>query len=225
MGTAVLKQQFASALGQVLEWQARPEPEKVPTGIPEIDAAAGGGLPRGCLTEIFGPPSSGRATLLASILAQVTARQEVCALVDAEDQFDPASAAAAGVELKRLLWVRCKQNAEHALRAVDLLVQGGGFGVVALDMGDTPAAAARRISLASWFRLRRAVEHTPTVLLAITRQPTAGTCASLTLECEREKVEWSGVRAASRLLRGMRVRATSTHRRKACSPVFMVKAI
>ncbi len=225
MGAAVLKQQFASALGEMLEWQARTEPERVCTGIPEIDAAAGGGVPRGCLTEIFGPPSSGRASLLVSILAQGTARQEICALVDAEDQFDPASAAAAGVELDRLLWVRCAHNAEHALRAVDLLTQGGGFGVVALDLGDTPAAAARRISLASWFRLRRAVEHTPTVLLAITRQPTARTCASLTLECARERVQWSGARAASRLLRGMRVRATSTYRRKACSPVFMVKAI
>jgi recombination protein RecA len=225
MGAAVLKQQLASALGGPWEWQLQPEPEKISTGIPEIDAAVGGGLPRGCLTEIFGPASSGRASLLVSILAQATARQEVCALVDAEDQFDPVSAAAAGVELKRLLWVRCKQNVEHALRAVDLLVQGGGFGVVALDMGDTPPATARRISLASWFRLRRAVEHTPTVLLAITRQSNAGSCASLTLACARERVEWSGARATSRLLLGMRVRATSTHRRKACSPVFMAKAI
>lgn len=222
MGTAVLRQQFESVLG---EWQARPEPETASTGIAEIDAAIAGGLPRGCLTEIFGPPSSGRASLLASILAQATARQEICALVDAEDAFDPASAAAAGVELERLIWVRCGHNAEHALKAADLLIQGGGFGVVALDLGDTPPETARRISLTSWFRLRRAVEHTPTVLIAVARQSNARTCASLTLECVRERVDWSGARFTSRLLRGVRVRATSTCRRKACSPAFTVKAI
>ena len=222
MGTAVLRRQFESVLG---EWQARPEPETAPTGIAEIDAAIGGGLPRGCLTEIFGPPSSGRASLLASVLAQATARQESCALVDAEDAFDPASAFAAGVALERLLWVRCGHNAEHALKAVDLLIQGGGFGVVALDLGDTPSETARRISLTSWFRLRRAVENTPTVLIAVARQPNARTCASLTLECARERVEWSGARFTSRLLRGVRVRATSTYRRKACSPAFTARAI
>jgi recombination protein RecA len=222
MGAAVLRQQFESVLD---EWQVRPEPEAAPTGIAEIDAAIGGGVPRGCLTEIFGPPSSGRASLLASILAQATARLESCALVDAEDAFDPASAAAAGVALERLLWIRCDHNAEHALKAADLLIQGGGFGVVALDLGDTPPETARRISLTSWFRLRRAVEHTPTALIAVARQSNACTCASLTLECRRERVDWSGARFTSRLMRGVRVRATSTSRRKTCSPAFTVKAI
>jgi hypothetical protein len=177
------------------------------------------------MTEIFGPASSGRTSLLASILAQATARQEICALVDAEDAFDPVSAASAGVALDRLLWVRCRHSAEQALKAADLLIQGGGFGVVAMDLGDTPPETARRISLTSWFRLRRAVEHTPAVLIAIARRPNARTCASLTIECARERVEWSGARFTSRLLRGVKVRATSTQRRKACSPAFTVKAI
>jgi len=222
MDGAALRQEFESILG---DWTARQEPERAATGIAEIDAALGGGLPRGALTEIHGPASSGRASLLASILAQATARQEICALVDAEDAFDPASAAAAGVALDRLLWVRCQQDAEQALKAADLLIQGGGFGVVALDMGDTPPETARRISLTSWFRLRRAVEHTPAVLIAVSRHPNARTCASLSMECARERVEWSGARFTSRLLRGMRVRATSVQRRKACSPAFTVKAI
>jgi hypothetical protein len=205
MGAALLQKQFESLLGGGLGWQAKPLPETVPSGVPEIDRATGG-LPRGSLTEIFGAPSSGRASLLVSILAKATARQEFCALVDAEDGFDPVSAAAAGVELPRLLWIRCIHNAEHALRAADLLLQGGGFGVVALDLGDTPAPAARRISLTSWFRLRRAVEHTPTVLVAIARQANAKTCASLLLELSRERARWSGGKLASaRLLAGMRV--------------------
>jgi hypothetical protein len=205
MGAALLQKQFESLLGGGLGWQAKPLPETVPSGVPEIDRATGG-LPRGSLTEIFGAPSSGRASLLVSILAKATARQEFCALVDAEDGFDPVSAAAAGVELPRLLWIRCIHNAEHALRAADLLLQGGGFGVVALDLGDTPAPAARRISLTSWFRLRRAVEHTPTVLIAVGRQSNAKTCASLMLELSRGHARWSGGKLASaRLLGGTRV--------------------
>ena len=101
MGAAVLKKQFESVLGGARDWQFRPEPELVPTGVAEVDAATGG-LPRGCLTEIVGPASSGRMSLLVSILAAATGRQEVaCALVDAEDAFAPHSAADAGVQLSR----------------------------------------------------------------------------------------------------------------------------
>src|ERR1700751_1322356 len=122
MPAAALKMQFESILGGHLDWQSRPAPECVPSGFPPLDAATGG-LPRGCLTEIFGPPSSGRTSLLLSILAQATDREEVCALIDAENAFYPRSAQAAGVPLERLLWVR-SGNAEHALKAADLLIQG-----------------------------------------------------------------------------------------------------
>src|SRR4029077_3122990 len=121
-------------LGGRVGWQSRPALEWVRCGISEVDAATGG-LPRGCLTEIVGPSSSGRTRLLVSILAEATTREEVCALVDAEDAFDPGSAAAAGVRLERLLWVRSAHNTEHALKSADLLIQGGGFGVVAMDLG------------------------------------------------------------------------------------------
>ena len=223
MVAAALKKQFESVLGGALDWQVRISPDLLPTGVREVDAATGG-LPRGCLTEIVGPTSSGRTSLLFSILAQATAHQEICALVDAEDAFDPASAAAAGVQLDRLIWVRCS-GAERALKSVDLLIQGGGFGVVVLDLGDTPVAAARRISLTSWFRLRRAVEHTPTVLVSVARQSNAKTCASLLLECSRERIDWSGTPRASRLLRGVKARATSTKRNMVCSPVFTAAAL
>jgi recombination protein RecA len=213
MAVAVLKQQFESVL-----WQARPEPEILATGIPEID------LPRGCLTEIVGPASSGRTTLLHSILAAATARGETCALVDADDAFDPATAAAAGVRLENVIWVRCGKDAEAALKAADLFIQGGGFGVVAMDLGDTAPITARRISLTSWFRLRRAVENTPTVFVALARRTNARTCASMTIECVRERAVWSG-RRQGRLFRGIGARATVTKRRKACSPVFTAKAI
>jgi len=85
---------------------ARPAPEMVSSGIVEIDKLTGG-LPRGCLTEVCGTPSSGRTSVLLAALAAATRRQEVCALVDASDAFDPLSAAAAGVDFEKLLWVRC----------------------------------------------------------------------------------------------------------------------
>jgi recombination protein RecA len=116
-------------------------------------------------------------------------------------------------------------SAEHALKAADLLIQGGGFGLVVMDLGDTAPHTARRISLASWFRLRRAVEHTPTILVGLARQSNAKTCASLVIECGRHAATWSGTRSVSRLLRTVEVRAQSTNRRKPCSPVFTARAI
>src|SRR5215475_8956059 len=104
-GAVALQKQFESVLGGHLDWQSRPLPELVRTGVSEVDAATGG-LPRGCLTEIIGPASSGRTSLLLAILAEATARDEICALVDTDDAFDPASAEAAGVRLQRVLWVR-----------------------------------------------------------------------------------------------------------------------
>ncbi len=204
--SAALREQLVAVLGEPLGWQARPAPETLSTGISQMDRLTGG-LPRGCLTEVCGPVSSGRTSLLDAVLAQASAREEYSALVDAGDAFDPVSAAAAGADLARLLWVRCGGNAEHALKVADLLVQGGGFGLVVMDLGDTPVASARRISLTSWFRLRRAVEHTPTVLLVLGQQPLAKTCASLVVEMRRDTVLWSGAPGCSRLLRGLRVGA------------------
>jgi recombination protein RecA len=164
----------------------RPAPEMVSSGIAAMDALTGG-LPRGCLTEICGPASSGRTTLLLAALAAATRRGECCVVVDAGDALDPQSAAAAGVELERLLWVRCGESSpqkclEQLLRATDLLLESGGFGLIALDLGDLPPQTARHIPLTTWFRFRRAVEHTPTVLLAIERQSIAGSCSSLLIK-------------------------------------------
>ena len=158
--------------------------ETVSAGIPEIDSLAGG-LPRGGLTEICGPPCSGRTSLLISALAARTAHEEACALVDGRDAFDPHSAEAAGVELKQLLWVRCR-NIDQAFRATDLLIQGGGFGLIALDLSDIPPETVRYVPLNAWFRFRRAVEDTPTILVVLEQEPNAKTCASLVLRLGTE---------------------------------------
>jgi hypothetical protein len=96
---------------------------------------------------------------------------------------------------------------------------------VVLDLGDTPPATARRISLTSWFRLRRAVENTSTVLVSVALQSNARTCAALQLECAREHAAWSGTLHSSRLLRAVSARATSIQRSKTCSPVFTAAAL
>jgi recombination protein RecA len=162
--------------------------EIVSTGIPEIDATVGG-LPRGAMTEICGPPCSGRTSLLFSALAARTAEGEACALVDARDSFDPYLASAAGVALRQLLWVRC-QNADQALRATDLLIQGGGFGLVAVDLSDIAPKIVRYVPLNAWFRFRRAVEDTPTILMVVEQEANAKTCASLVLRLKARPADW-----------------------------------
>jgi recombination protein RecA len=161
----------------------------VSTGIPEMDARVGG-LPRGAVTEICGHPCSGRTSVLLSALAARTAEGEACALVDARDGFHPAAAYAAGVQLDRLLWVRC-HNVDQSLRATDLLIQSGGFGIVAVDLSDVSARLARQVPLHVWFRFRRAVEDTSTILLVLEQETNAKTCASLVLRLEAGPLQWS----------------------------------
>jgi hypothetical protein len=158
-------------------------------GIPEIDQLAGG-LPRGGLTEICGPPCSGRTSVLLSALAARTAQAEVCALVDGRDGFDPYAAEAAGVRLEQLLWVRCREI-DQALRATDLLLRGGGFGLVAVDLADIDPKTVRGVPLNAWFRFRRAVEDTPAILLLLEQESNAKTCASLVLRLSSEPARWA----------------------------------
>ena len=172
-------------------YRDRKSVETVLTGIPEVDALAGG-FPRGALTEICGPPCSGRTTVLLSALALRTAEAEVCALIDARDSFDPRSAEAAGVELQQLLWVRC-HGLDQSLRAADLLIQGGGFGFIALDLSDVAPETVRHVPLNAWFRFRRAVEDTSTVLLVLEQESNAKTCASLVLRMSMKGAKWSGM--------------------------------
>jgi recA bacterial DNA recombination protein len=171
--------------------------------FPALATPAGVDFPRGRITEVYGAASSGRTSLLYSALAQATSERESCALVDADDAFDPASAAAAGVELHRLLWVRCAGNAGHAMRVADLLLQGAGFGVVALDFASTGARAANRIPPSYWYRFRLAVEQSRTALIVVSPMPNVRQCASLAVEARRVEARWSGTPGCSQLLEGI----------------------
>ena len=181
----------------------RPSPELLHTPLTQA--------PRGTLTEIAGPASSGRSALLCSLLAEMGAQDEFCALIDVEDTFDPLTAQAAGVRLSQLLWIRCGGNLEHALKIADLIVQGGGFGLVALDLADTPVQVARRIPLAAWFRLRRAVENTPTALISVAQQINAPSCSAFKIELARDRARWRG-HLPARLLEALESGAKRTHK-------------
>ena len=93
------------------------------------------------------------------------------------------------MQLKQLMWVRCR-NVDQALRATDLILHGGGFGLVALDLGDIPPEVVRHVPLHVWFRFRRAVQDTPVKFLLLEQEPHAKTCASLVLRMETEAAHW-----------------------------------
>lgn len=277
-----------------------------PCGVAELDTVLGGGFPRGSLVELCGPASSGRTSLAFSLLAQATAQQEACAFVDVSDSLDPASLAAAGVDLPRVLWVRCGetqgkaseakssayfaapekpaqasttayqskgkplqgafwkhpreqlrglegaipallhgqrknpgavgihvvkgpaqfsrktvqtpnltqivqekeivaaknerlgmmrtkpwQRLEQALKTTDLLLSSGGWGVVVVDLAGISWVDTRRINLNIWFRFRRELENTKTILFLLGEESCAKSCASLVLRCERKAEHWS----------------------------------
>jgi hypothetical protein len=253
----------------------------VPTGISALDGVLHGGLPAGAISELVGPECSGRTSIALSFLAQATQSAKVCAWVDVSNVLDPASAAATGVDLTRLLWVRCgvsqtsekpasrsfvlsdkyfvplpaKQGLhgggfgahprsevkglseavgsllrpeamsprcaepqhrfkpmqktfessyrpdfktarrtsrsskpwpriEQALRATDLLLQGGGFSAIVLDMGGLAPEFVSRIPLATWFRYRAAAERTQASILLLTQYGGAKSSAELLLRLQ-----------------------------------------
>jgi len=184
------------------------------TGVTALDARLGGGFPRGQLSELVGPRSSGRTSVLVGTLAAATRRGELTALVDALDMFDVESARAAGVDLDRLLWIRghvvshpglCRdanQRAlEQAIRALALVLQAGLFGVVAFDVADAPPEAIRRLPFTTWLRLQRILEGSQTACVLAGTGQMARSSAGLTVELTIHDSEL-GIRYRERLFEG-----------------------
>ena len=158
----------------------------IPLSLPEVDSL--GGIPRGAITGLIGDSSSGRTSLLLSLLSAVTRHQELCALVDRNDTLDMGAAMRMEIDPDLLLLIRCSASAEHALKATDLLVRSGSFGLVALDLGDMPSV---HYSSSYWFRLQRAVEKTTTSLLVIAKEAITSSCLSLILETSEHDAHWN----------------------------------
>jgi recombination protein RecA len=282
---ALIRSQIEASLSKRIPSALTPSPRIVrcvtTTGIPSIDAVLDGGLPLGAITEVVGPECSGRTAFALSFVAGLTQSARVCAWVDVSDTLHPESAAASGVDLARLLWVRCGVSSaaygeshsqhtfslpekflapppikkglhgggfgshprneakglsdsisgfmrpemfaprcaepqrrvqsqreifkpapsrgtatlgrktaqapkpwtriEQALRVIDLLLQGGGFSAIVLDMGSIAPEFATRVPLATWFRYRAAAERTRTSILLLTQYSCAKSSVELLL--------------------------------------------
>lgn len=184
---ALLRTQIEARIPYAFQLQSRQEYRYIPFGMRRLDELAGG-VPMGALTEICGSSlaSSGKTSALVSLLAHAS-QQHFCALVDASDSFDPASAQAAGMNSSRLLWVRCGKSRqklrplEQAFKVADMLLQSSGFGLIAVDVSDIPERLLRNIPLSTWFRFSRVVEGQSTALVFIERQAHATSCAALVL--------------------------------------------
>lgn len=159
----------------------------IPFGVEAIDGVLRGGLPRGQVSEIAGSPSSGRTTLLLQLLSAATRGGEITALVDTCDRLDVASAAAAAIDLDRLLWIRGESfDSLHSLRAIKaltLVLQAGGFAVVAIDLADVHPRVLKSLPFTTWLRLQRIVEGSDTACLLVTPEPLARSAGGLTVMC------------------------------------------
>jgi hypothetical protein len=184
----------------------------LPTGIAPIDALLSGGFPRGELSEVFGPSSSGRTGLVQALLARSTQGGALAAFVDPADRLDPASAAAAGVDLARLLWLRGPRPAKglaEAVSAVGTLAISGLFEVVVLDLAGAPEVERRRLPGATWIRLQRMVEDASTALVLLADGHVASGPGGLSLALAATGPRWSGPPGPGRMLSGLGAQAAA----------------
>jgi recombination protein RecA len=281
---SLLRAQIETALADRIPSALTPAPRIIrplsAIGVSEIDALLEGGLPLGAITEMVGPECSGRSSVALSFISQMTRAGKACAWVDVWNTLHPESAAASGVDLSRLLWVRCgvqvapqlqrsqtaftlpekylipppikkglhgggfgphprnevkglsdavsgllrpqtfaprcaepqrKERPEkeafepnlqkpstrrgrrpvpchrplsridQAIRVTDLLLQGGGFGAIVLDMGSVAPEHASRVPLATWFRFRAAAEKSQASIVLLTQYSCAKSSGELLL--------------------------------------------
>ena len=158
-------------------------------------------LEEGEITEIVGRLSSGRTSLLIRCLRDITACGGIGALIDTHDVFDAASAARGGVDLHRLLWVRCGGRRAVAMRAADLLVRCPGFALIAVDFGEI----APHLTLSGAYRWKLAARRHGVALVVLGARRLAGPGAALAVETVRRGLEWTGPPAMPRRLARMAV--------------------
>lgn len=210
-------------------WKDAPAGEAVLTGLDALDARLGGGVPRGQLSSLAGPPSSGRTSVLVRLLGAVAAGGELAALVDTRDTFDPASAAGSGLDVSRLLWIRggpvtsadsrqstLERQVDRAVKALTLVLQAGEFGLVALDVADVPDPLLRALPFTTWLRLARIVEGSRTACLVVGARPVARSPGGVTIALDAGgAVSWSGASDRARVFDGLSVQPRVVQARRA----------
>lgn len=185
--------------GRQLAEAYRPDEEVFTTATAAFDRLLAGGLERGAMVELIGRRSSGRFSLLLSTLASTTQVGETAALIDLGDGLDPRTAADAGVELERLLWVRPRTIKEAFLSAESILKSG--IPLMVFDLGLPPIAGGRGAE-ASWLRLARAARSHRTALLISSPYRASGTAAEAVVEARLARRHWQSRGDGPRLLVG-----------------------
>ena len=151
----------------------------IPTGALSLDIALGvGGIPRGRITEIYGPESSGKTTLCQHIVAEAQKIGGTCAFIDMEHALDPAYAARCGVDVESLL-ISQPDMGEQALEITETLVRSGAIDVIVIDsvaalvpraeiegdMGDSPMGMQARLMSQALRKLSGAIKQTNTAVI------------------------------------------------------------
>jgi hypothetical protein len=172
------------------------------TGLVAIDRALGGGFPRGQLSEIHGPASSGRTGIALALLSGLSRSGALAAWVDPDDRLDPESASNAGADLSRVLWLRGRGLGE-ALAATAALLGSGLFDLVALDLEGQPERELRRLPGASWIRLQRVVAETKGALVLLALHHVACGPGGASLALRPARPGFTGAPGPGRLLRAL----------------------
>ena len=175
---------------------------RLSSGLAPLDALIDGGIPRGRISEITGRAGSGKTSIAASFASFATRRGEVAAWLDASGSFDPESMAAAGVELRRMLLASTKRGdlrssllkgrpeglgVRSIVKAAELVLEAGGFGLVVVDFGE----ASRALAHASALRIARAAERSGAAVIAIAPWRMCGTFAALSIAASRAETSFS----------------------------------
>lgn len=162
---------------------------RIVTAVPAVDRLLAGGLERGAMTELVGRRSSGRFAFVLGVLAAVTGAGEAAALIDLGDGFDPQTAADAGVDLERLLWVRPRRM-KDVLASAEVIL-GTGMPLAVIELGLPPLKGGRGAE-AAWLRLARAARAHRAALLVASPYRVSGTAAQEVLEVSAARGRWHG---------------------------------
>ncbi|MDG2439203.1 MAG: recombinase RecA, partial [Ilumatobacter sp.] len=181
MALAQIDKQFGSGAVMKMGERTNMAIEVVPTGALALDLALGvGGLPRGRITEIYGPESSGKSTLAMHVVAEAQRNGGVCAYIDAEHAMDPIYARAIGVDVDQLL-ISQPDTGEQALEIADMLTRSGAIDVIVVDsvaaltpraeiegeMGDTHVGLQARLMSQALRKLTGNLSKTKTIAIFI----------------------------------------------------------
>jgi hypothetical protein len=177
--------------------------------------------------------------MVVSALAGATTRGEAVALVDPLDMFDPVSAVSAGIDFSRMLWVRgeatsssrislsceygtLQKSLDRAVKAVNLILQAGGFGLVVLDLTEVGSQVLRRLPFTTWLRLHRVIEASDTAFVLMGSEPIArsagGVCIQLASGVLSESKDGLGASGQAIHARVIRSRAMESDR-DVCVPL------